>query len=73
MLSIETSPGEDMGEPNSYKEAMRGPEAELWRKAADEEMASLLEQGTWRMVERPVGRKVIGVKWVFKKKLDVAG
>ena len=72
-LGLEASAWEDDSEPGSYKEAMRGEEATEWKKAADEEMQSLLEQGTWQLVERPRGRKVIGVKWVFKKKRDAEG
>ena len=28
---------------------------------------------TWRLVKRPMDRKVIGVKWVFRTKLNANG
>ena len=31
------------------------------------------ENDTWKLVERPLDRKVIGVKWVYKTKLNADG
>jgi hypothetical protein len=39
----------------------------------DEGMHSLLENGTWELVERPEGVKPIPMKWVYKIKQDVQG
>jgi hypothetical protein len=39
-----------------------------WRKAMMEEMDSIKENDTWSLVDLPPGRKLIGVKWVFKVK-----
>jgi hypothetical protein len=39
----------------------------------DEEMHSLLENGTWELVERPEGVKPIPMKWVYKVKRDAQG
>jgi hypothetical protein len=33
-------------DPMTYKEALAGADADLWRKVMDEEMTSLLENGT---------------------------
>ena len=38
-----------------------------------EEMEALDKNEAWDLVEFPNGRKPIGSKWVFKKKLNVAG
>ena len=38
-----------------------------------DEMASLHKNELWDLVELSVGRKPIGRKWVFKKKMDVEG
>ena len=36
-------------------------------------MASLHKNEAWDLVELPAGRKPIGSKWVFKKKMNVEG
>ena len=61
------------GEPSSYQEAMRAPEAEKWRFAMEEEMASLRANGTWDLVSLPPGVKPIPCKWVYKLKRDADG
>ena len=38
-----------------------------------DEMASLHKNEAWDLVEFPAGRKPIGRKWVFKKKMNVEG
>jgi hypothetical protein len=60
-------------EPDSYEEALRAPDADQWRKAMDEEIASLHANNTWLLEELPEGVKPIPVKWVFKVKRDGKG
>ena len=60
-------------EPQTYREAVGGEESELWRKSMDEEMRSLLENGTWELVEKPEGVKPVTMKWVYKIKRDAQG
>jgi hypothetical protein len=38
-----------------------------------EEMESLHKNEMWDLVELPSGRKLVGSKWVFNKKMNVAG
>ena len=38
-----------------------------------DEMTSLHKNETWDLVELLAGRKPIGIKWVFKKNMDVEG
>ena len=52
---------------------MASPDAELWQRAMDEEMASLMANKTWTLEEAPPGIKPIPVKWVFKIKRDSNG
>ena len=39
----------------------------------EEEMESLDKNDAWDLVELSIGRKPIGSKWVFKKKLNAEG
>ena len=45
----------------------------MWRKAMEAELESIERNKTWELVPRPAGRKVIGVKWVFKTKYHSDG
>jgi hypothetical protein len=36
----------------------------------EEEMSMIQKNKTWNLVDRPEGRKVIGVKWIFKTKFN---
>uniref|UniRef100_A0A1J3IJ96 Retrovirus-related Pol polyprotein from transposon TNT 1-94 n=1 Tax=Noccaea caerulescens TaxID=107243 RepID=A0A1J3IJ96_NOCCA len=60
-------------EPQSYEEALSDSDSELWVKASDEEMESLMKNGTWILVDRVKGQKPIGCKWVYKRKAGVIG
>jgi hypothetical protein len=60
-------------DPMTYKEAIAGADADLWRKAMNEEMTSLLENGTWELGKLPKGAKALPMKWVYKIKRDAQG
>jgi hypothetical protein len=60
-------------EPLSYAEALQRPDAEQWKHAALEELNAHSTNGTWKLVPRPAGKKVIGSKWVFKVKRNADG
>ncbi|KAH9733856.1 hypothetical protein KPL71_017172 [Citrus sinensis] len=60
-------------EPESYKQAMNSRDKLKWLNAMEEEMASLKENNTWVLVQRPAGRRLVGYKWIFKLKEGVAG
>lgn len=55
-------------EPKSYKEAMNSKEHEKWSLAMEEEMESLHKNQTWRLMEKPSKVKLVGCKWIFKRK-----
>lgn len=46
---------------------------DVWKKAMDEELASIERNDTWDLMEHPTGKKVIGLKWVYKTKFDAQG
>lgn len=63
------------GEPRSFKEAMKQEpkERQKWWEAALSEIQSLVENGTFELVELPRGVKAIGSRWVFKVKRNTDG
>ncbi len=60
-------------DPLTIEDAWSRSDAEEWKKATDSEYKSLLEMETWELVKPPEGRKVIGTKWVFRKKFGADG
>ncbi|KAJ9535118.1 hypothetical protein OSB04_un001804 [Centaurea solstitialis] len=57
-------------EPVSVEEAKKEPE---WVKATDAEINSINKNNTWTLVNKPMGVKPIGLKWVFKVKKNADG
>lgn len=41
-----------------------------WKNAMEEEMSMIKKNKTWELVDKPEDRKIIGVKWVFRTKLN---
>lgn len=62
-----------LDEPRDYQEEIRSKDSELWNGGMDEEMNSLKTNETWKLVKRPKNRKVIGCKWVYRKKPGIPG
>ena len=60
-------------DPQSYSEAMKGPDSRKWSEAIQTEYDSLMENRTWKVVDLPSGRKALTTKWVLKKKLGPNG
>ena len=63
----------EMSDPVTLDEALSTPEEKQWENAADDEYRSLLDHDTWELTDLPEGRKAIGSKWVFKRKLNDKG
>ena len=61
------------GDPRTVREAVDSEDGKLWKEAMVDEMTSLHKNEAWDLVELPAGRKPIGRKWVFKKKMNVEG
>ena len=57
-------------EPWDYDEAK---EKKVWCDACDDEIASIIKNKTWELVNLPHGEKAIGLKWVFKVKRNADG
>lgn len=57
-------------EPKIAKEALKD---EDWIKAMDEEMEQIEKNETWILVPKLENKNVIGMKWVFRNKMDETG
>ncbi|KAM2852430.1 hypothetical protein PS2_028426 [Malus domestica] len=57
-------------EPETYEEAEKN---KAWKKVMKEEIEMIEKNDTWEFVNRPSDKPVIGVKWVYKMKLNLDG
>ncbi|XP_068498047.1 uncharacterized mitochondrial protein AtMg00820-like [Phaseolus vulgaris] len=57
-------------DPISFAEAVN---SEKWRNAMNLEMESIEKNDTWELTDLPAGGKKIGLKWVYKTKLNENG
>ena len=60
-------------EPKTFKASQKCPESSQWKKACIEELEALKRNGTWKVVQLPPGKKVVGSRWQFKVKRNVDG
>nr|GEV48521.1 zinc finger, CCHC-type [Tanacetum cinerariifolium] len=61
----------DLGEPANYKAALLDHESEKWLNAMNVEMQSMKDNEVWVLIELPPNGKLVGSKWLFKKKTDM--
>jgi hypothetical protein len=59
-----------ISDPSSYYEAVK---CEKWKKAMDQEIESIEANNTWELSDVPKGVNVIGVKWIYKTKINEKG
>jgi Reverse transcriptase (RNA-dependent DNA polymerase)/GAG-pre-integrase domain/gag-polypeptide of LTR copia-type len=60
-------------EPTTLAEALRRPDGDKYLESAIEEVRAHLENGTWKVVRLPRGKRAIGSRWVFKIKRTADG
>jgi hypothetical protein len=65
----------DPGEPKTMKEAVIGPDRDKWIDANKKEITKFTSIGVWKPVSRKkvveeMMRKLISIKWIFKKKTE---
>lgn len=63
----------ELTDPQTVDEALTSPQASEWKKAMDEEYASLMKNKTWTLTDLPPGKKALPYKWVFKTKTNQSG
>jgi hypothetical protein len=57
-------------QPTSFKEVAKEPH---WVQAMNQEIESIEKNKTWDLVDLPRHKKSIGIKWVYKTKLNEKG
>lgn len=57
-------------EPTKIDEVNTEP---MWQAAMQEELAAIVDNETWSLVDLPAGHRPISLKWVFKHKKDASG
>ena len=60
----------DHDEPTNYEEAMMSPDSAEWLEAMKSEMRSMYENKVWTLIDLPIDRRAIEIKWIFKRKTD---
>ena len=63
----------NLDEPANYKEVMASPKSAKWKEAMDCEIKSMYDNQVWHLVDNVPCRKIVGCKWIFKKKTDMDG
>ena len=59
-----------MTEASSFEEAMQKP---IWVDVMVEDYDSIIKNSAWEVVPRPVGKLVVGSRWIYKVKQVVDG
>ena len=59
-----------VADPTHFEEAIK---EEKWINAMDEEIDAIEKNDTWELMSLPQGKEVIGVKWIYKTKLNANG
>ncbi|CAA7270362.1 unnamed protein product [Cyclocybe aegerita] len=68
-MGAATSDAEGL-DPRTLVEAQAQADWPMWEEAIQKELESLQKAGTWKVVERPAGKNIVGCKWVFHIKKD---
>ena len=55
-------------DPKTYEEAMASRDLAFWKEAVNDEIDSIFSNNTWVLVNLLTGSKLIGCKWVFRRK-----
>ena len=54
--------------PETYTEAMQSQDKAKWLVSINEELESLKENDTWKLIDRPQKQNIVGCKWIFRIK-----
>ena len=70
LAALEDSAPDD---PKTFKQAMQSTDAAKWTEACAAEVASLIENNVYSIVDRPQHKQTVTSKWIFKKKRGMTG
>ncbi|KAK4406351.1 Retrovirus-related Pol polyprotein from transposon TNT 1-94 [Sesamum angolense] len=59
-----------MLEPENFETAVKHI---VWVQAMEEEIKMIEKNNTWELADRPKDKEIIGVKWIYKTKLNADG
>lgn len=62
-----------LNEPQTFYDAINSSDSDMWKAAMDIEYKALIDNNTWELTTLPKGKRAIGSKWVYKKKLNSDG
>ena len=60
-------------DPKTFSQAMSSRDVAFWKEAVNDEIDSILFNNTWVLVDLPPSSKLIGCKWVFRRKYNTNG
>jgi hypothetical protein len=60
MDKIQFAGAASMSDPHNYKQALKSDDSEHWKEATLTEYNTLIQNGTWEIVDLPPGEKAIG-------------
>jgi hypothetical protein len=73
MDEIQFAGAASTSDPHNYKQALKSDDSERWKEATLAEYNTLIQNGTWEIVDLPPGEKAIGSSWVFRIKTHSDG
>jgi hypothetical protein len=65
-LDIALLSAKDCVEPTSYRAALTSAQAFEWQTAMQHDYDSLMDNGTWELVDLPADRKIVNSMWIYK-------
>src|SRR5437773_10402546 len=72
-LEVFATYGPDFGQdndPQSFSDAMRRPDYQLWWEAFCNEIRAIVANNTWTLTDLPPGFKALPLRWVCRTKRD---
>nr|GEX10995.1 zinc finger, CCHC-type [Tanacetum cinerariifolium] len=69
LVVIEEVTEED--DPKTFDEAMKSHNVSFWKEAINDEIDSIMGNNTWVLADLLPGCKLLGCKWIFKRKSKV--